>query len=66
MAQKNENEKTPAGAKSVTEIEVTPVKPETDLDNQKIEQSEQTAKPAKTGHGATGDLSSELIELVTQ
>ena len=68
MAQKNENEKTPV-AKSVTKTEVAQVKPEpeSDLDNQKVEQSEQTAKSAKNGRAAgIGDVSPELIELVTE
>lgn len=73
MAQKNENEKTPVEAKAVTEAETTLVKPEikTDVATEQAEQSqqaEQATKPSKTGRGATGigDLSPELIELVTE
>lgn len=56
-------------SKAVTET--SPVKPETktDVATQQVEQSqqtEQTTKPSKTGRGATGDLSPELIELVTE
>jgi len=64
-------EKTPVESKAVKEAETTPVKPEikTDAAIQQAEQSQQTeqaAKPSKTGRGATGDLSPELIELVTE
>lgn len=65
MTQKNE--KTPVEAKAVTEAETTPVKPETktDVATQQTEQLEQTSKSEKNGRAA-GDLSPELIELVTE
>jgi len=68
-------EKSPVETKAVTEAEAktTQVKPETKTDavTQQAEQSQQTelaTKPSKTGRGATGigDLSPELIELVTE
>lgn len=69
MTQKNE--KTPVDAKVATETEATAVKPETKTDaaiqqTEQSQQSEQTAKSSKLDRGATGDLSPELIELVTE
>lgn len=59
MTQKKEI--TPMEAKAVTET--IPVKPETASVTQ---ETESASKPAKTGRGVTGDLSPELVELVTE
>jgi hypothetical protein len=65
MTQKNEKT---VESKAVTEAETTSAKPETktDVATQQTEQLEQTSKSEKTGRGATGDLSPELIELVSE
>jgi len=59
MTQKNE---TPVQSKAVTETKATPAKPE----KAPVTQSELTAKRSNSGRGGTGDLSPELIELVTE
>lgn len=59
MTQKNE---TPVQSKAVTETKATPAKPE----KAPVTQSEQASKPSSTGRSSTGDLSPELIELVTE
>jgi hypothetical protein len=68
MTQKNE--KTPVESKVVTETEATSVKPgtKTDVATPQTEQSDLAAKPSKTarGNASTGELSPELIELVTE
>jgi hypothetical protein len=61
MTQKKET--TPMESKSVTKSEATPVKPET---ASVTKETESVSKPEKTGRGITGDLSPELIELVTE
>lgn len=59
MTQKKEI--TPMESKAVTET--IPVKPKTESVTQ---ETESASKPAKTSRGVTGDLSPELVELVTE
>ena len=62
MTQKKEI--TPVESKTaVAETKAAQAKPET---IPVTKQSEQAAKPSKTGRGVTNDLSPELIELVTE
>ena len=71
MTQKNDKSAA-VEAKAVTEIETPLVKPETKTDvateqTAQSQQTEQASKPSKPSRGATdGDLSPELIELVTE
>jgi len=61
MTQKNE---TPAQSKAVTETKTTtPVKPEK---APVVTPSEPAIKRSSSGRGSTGDLSPEVVELVTE